>query len=43
LALSFEVVYGHAFKPAPKLRLDAHSAVSLEDMRTMLRSGRKPG
>ena len=39
LALTFEIIYGHAFKPAPRVRVDARSAVSLEDMRTMLRRG----
>jgi malonyl-CoA O-methyltransferase len=39
LRLSFEVIYGHAVKAAPKLRVAEHSAVSLEDMRAMLRSG----
>ena len=37
LALTFEVVYGHAFKPLPKVRVSASSAVSLQDMRSMLR------
>jgi malonyl-CoA O-methyltransferase len=44
LALTFEIIYGHAFKPAPKVRLTPHSAVSLQDMRSMLRrpeNGRK--
>lgn len=40
LTLTFEVVYGHAFKPAPRLAVAAHSAVSLQDMRSMLRQGR---
>jgi len=39
LALTFEIIYGHAFKPAPRVRMDSRSAVSLEDMRTMLRRG----
>jgi malonyl-CoA O-methyltransferase len=42
LALTFEIIYGHAFKPAPRVRLSQESAVSLRDMRTMLRRGR-PG
>lgn len=37
LALTFEIIYGHAFKPAPRVRLSASSAVSLQDMRAMLR------
>ncbi|MFT4241697.1 MAG: biotin synthase [Acidovorax sp.] len=39
LALTFEIIYGHAFKPAPRMRVSASSAVSLEDMRAMLRKG----
>ena len=42
LALTFEIVYGHAFKPAPRVKLSASSAVSLQDMRAMLHGGR-PG
>jgi malonyl-CoA O-methyltransferase len=42
IALSFEIVYGHAFKPAPRVALATESAVSLRDMRTMLQRGR-PG
>ena len=33
LQLTFEVIYGHAFKPAPTLAMSAHSAISLQDMR----------
>ncbi|GKS74783.1 methyltransferase domain-containing protein [Acidovorax sp. SUPP950] len=43
LALTFEIVYGHAFKPAPRLRVSESSAVSLQDMRAMLQGARKPG
>jgi malonyl-CoA O-methyltransferase len=43
LTLSFEVIYGHAFKPVPRVRLGDQSAFSLEDMRAMLRTGRGPG
>lgn len=39
IALSFEVAYGHAFKAAPRVRGE-QTTVSLEDMRTMVRSGR---
>ncbi len=42
LALTFEVVYGHAFKPAPRVRVEGSSAVSLQDMRAMLHAGRTP-
>ncbi len=40
LAVTFELVYGHAFKPAPRVAVDAESAVSLEQMRRMLKQGR---
>jgi malonyl-CoA O-methyltransferase len=44
LALTFEIIYGHAFKPAPRVRVSSSSAVSLQDMRTMLRNGsQNPG
>jgi malonyl-CoA O-methyltransferase len=44
LALTFEIIYGHALKPAPRVKLSAHSAVSLQDMRALLQSdkGRRP-
>jgi malonyl-CoA O-methyltransferase len=41
LALTFEVVYGHAFKPAPRVRVAGHSAVGLQDMRAMLQGGKR--
>ncbi|RZL65934.1 MAG: biotin synthase [Variovorax sp.] len=41
VALTFEVIYGHAFKPAPRVALNAESAVSLRDMREMLQRGRE--
>ena len=37
IGLSVEVAYGHGFKPAPRLRADAPVAVSLDDMRAMVR------
>jgi malonyl-CoA O-methyltransferase len=42
IALTFELVYGHAFKPAPRPRLAEHTSVTLDDMRAMVRSGRRP-
>ncbi|VWX57360.1 Biotin synthase [Burkholderiales bacterium 8X] len=42
IGLTFEIIYGHAFKPAPRVALAAESAVSLREMRTMLQRGR-PG
>jgi malonyl-CoA O-methyltransferase len=43
IALRFEVVYGHAFKAAPRLRADAPTRVSLEDMRALVKTPRRPG
>jgi malonyl-CoA O-methyltransferase len=40
LTLTFEVAYGHAFKPVPRPRIDGQTAVSLADMRAMLHVGR---
>jgi malonyl-CoA O-methyltransferase len=40
LSLTFEVIYGHALKAQPKIKVSAHSAVSVQDMRTMLQGGR---
>ena len=37
IGLSFEIAYGHGFKPAPRLRADAPVAVSLDEMRAMVR------
>ena len=42
LALTFEIIYGHALKPAPRVRMSEHSAVSLQDMRAMLRGRQAP-
>lgn len=39
LSLTFEIIYGHAFKPAPRVRVSPSSSVSLSDMRAMLRNG----
>ncbi|MPM44339.1 hypothetical protein SDC9_91017 [bioreactor metagenome] len=41
LAITFEIIYGHAFKPEPRVPVEASSAVSLQDMRAMLRKGRQ--
>lgn len=37
LELTFEVVYGHAFKPHPKLTIASETRVPLEEMRRSLR------
>lgn len=36
LQLTFEVIYGHALKPAPKLTVSARSEISLQEMRAAL-------
>jgi malonyl-CoA O-methyltransferase len=36
LQLTFEVIYGHAFKPAPRLTMQAQTEVSLAQMRETL-------
>jgi malonyl-CoA O-methyltransferase len=44
LALTFEIIYGHALKPLPRARVSEQSAVSLQDMRAMLQADkRQPG
>ena len=44
LRLDFELIYGHAVRTAAKPRLAAQTAVSLDEMRAMVRSGRhRPG
>jgi malonyl-CoA O-methyltransferase len=40
LSLTFELIYGHAFKAAPKVKVSPLSAVSVSDMRSMLRQPR---
>jgi len=41
LRLVFEVVYGHAFRPPPRPPLGGLTAVPLDDMRAMVRAGRR--
>jgi malonyl-CoA O-methyltransferase len=40
ISMTFEIIYGHAFKPQPRVSLSPESAVSLRDMRSMLKGGR---
>jgi malonyl-CoA O-methyltransferase len=40
LSLSFEIIYGHALKAPPRLRMSAQSAVSLQDMQALLKGPR---
>ncbi len=42
LQLTFEVIYGHAFKPVPRLTVSAHREISLDDMRAALSRGKTP-
>ena len=42
IALGFEVVYGHAFRPLPRPRVAAHTELAVEDLRTMARASRRP-
>ena len=41
LKLTFEIIYGHAFKPQPRLNVQAQTMVSLDDMRAQLRRAPK--
>jgi len=43
LRLGFEIIYGHAFKPPPRIAMRAQTSVSLDDFRSALRSGAAPG
>ncbi len=38
LRLTFEIIYGHAFKPAPRMALQAQTLIPLEQMRESLRA-----
>jgi len=40
IALAFEIVYGHAFRPLPRPRVAAETALPLDDLRAMVRGGR---
>lgn len=41
LGLTFELVYGHAFKPAPRARVAQETGIDLIEMRQMLRQSAK--
>jgi malonyl-CoA O-methyltransferase len=41
-SLTFEVIYGHAFKPVPRVAVAAESAIPIGSMREMLRASQKP-
>lgn len=40
LALTVELIYGHALRPVPRARMQAQTTVSLDDMRAMTKAGR---
>jgi malonyl-CoA O-methyltransferase len=40
ITLTFEVIYGHAYKPVPRVKVSTQSAVSMQDMRAMLAQGK---
>ncbi len=41
IAMSFEIVYGHAFKPAPRSRMSSETVVSVDELRAMARTHRR--
>ena len=41
LALTFEIVYGHALRPAPRARVTSSTSIPVDDLRGMLRG--RPG
>jgi malonyl-CoA O-methyltransferase len=41
IALEFEIVYGHAFKPAPRLRVQGETRVGVDELQRMARAGRR--
>ena len=42
LGLTFEIVYGHAFKPTPPATAPTETQVSLEAMRSLVRAAKRP-
>ena len=40
LKLQFEIIYGHAFKPQPRIAVRPQTSVSLDDFRTALRNNK---
>jgi malonyl-CoA O-methyltransferase len=41
LLLTFEVIYGHAFKPVPRVAMGPSTTVPVDDLRAMLRNPRR--
>ena len=42
IALRFELVYGHAFKPVPRPQVSAQTSIAVDDFKSMLRTRRNP-
>ncbi len=40
LSLTFEIIYGHAFKPVPRIKMQPQTTLSLEQMQLTLRESR---
>lgn len=40
LKLTFEVIYGHAIKPVPRVKVQAQTTLTLEEMRSVLSQGK---
>jgi malonyl-CoA O-methyltransferase len=43
IALEFEIVYGHAFKPPPRVRVAGETRVDVGELQRMARAGRRDG
>lgn len=43
VALAFEVVYGHAFCPAPRVPVSGETTIGVEQLRSMARAGKASG
>ncbi|MDO8440867.1 MAG: methyltransferase domain-containing protein [Polaromonas sp.] len=43
LRLTFEIIYGHAFKPGPRIAMTAETVLSLDEMRLNLRQRKSVG
>jgi malonyl-CoA O-methyltransferase len=43
IALTFELIYGHAVKPKPRVKLSSSASVSLSNMREMLKHSKAMG
>jgi malonyl-CoA O-methyltransferase len=43
IALEFEIVYGHAFNPAPRVRVAGETRLAVDELQRMARAGRRSG